>query len=57
MLLLFINVYGQNTGAKVYVEETTHNFGFIPTESTVTHSFYLHNYGTDSLKILKVKPG
>lgn len=47
----------KSTNAKVFIEETNFDFGYIPGGETVSHSYYLHSRGTDSLKILKVQPG
>ena len=47
----------KSTNAKVFIEETTFDFGYIPGGEVVSHSYYLHSRGTDSLKIFKVQPG
>jgi hypothetical protein len=47
----------KSTNAKVFIEETNFDFGYIPGGEVVSHSYYLHSQGTDSLKILKVQPG
>ncbi len=47
----------RSTNAKVFIEETNFDFGYIPGGEVVSHSYYLHSRGTDSLKILKVQPG
>lgn len=49
----------QQRGAKVFmpVEDRSFNFGYVPGESTVSHSFVLYSRGVEPLKILKVKPG
>jgi len=44
-------------GAEAYFSETTWNFGNIPPNSVVSHSFWIKNVGTDTLKILQVRPG
>ena len=44
-------------GPKVHFSETSWNFGKIPTNSGVSHVFWIKNVGTDTLKILKVRPG
>jgi hypothetical protein len=45
------------SGAKLFIDQTAFDFGYIPSEATVSHVFQLYNHGTDSLKILNVKPG
>jgi hypothetical protein len=47
----------KSTNAKVFIEETNFDFGYIPGGEVVSHSYYLYSRGTDSLKILKVQPG
>ena len=56
LAMLPLTVAAQGVGAKVYIEETTFDFGFIPRSGTVTHAYYMFSRGTDSLRILKVKP-
>jgi hypothetical protein len=36
--------------------ETTWDFGKVPQGSVVSHSYQIKNIGTDTLKIIKVKP-
>jgi hypothetical protein len=59
LLLLSLSLFAQDqdVGAKVYIEETSFDFGWTPTGATVSHAYVLYSRGTDSLKILKVKPG
>jgi hypothetical protein len=47
----------KGSGAKLYIDQTTFDFGYIPGGETVSHSFFFLSKGTDSLKILKVQPG
>ena len=42
---------------RVHMEEHEFMFGFTPTNCTIFHSFYIKNVGTDTLDIVKVKPG
>ena len=44
-------------GPKVHFSETSWNFGKIPANSGVSHVYWVKNVGTDTLKILKVRPG
>jgi len=37
--------------------ETEFNFGYVPQQSKVSHEFWIHSDGDDSLKIIKVVPG
>jgi hypothetical protein len=57
LLSLYVFAQDQDAGARVYIENDTFDFGWIPTGATVSHAFTLYSHGTDSLKILKVRPG
>jgi len=60
LLLVSVAVVGQEvkgTGAKLYIDQTSFDFGYVLAGQTVSHSFFFHSKGTDSLKILKVQPG
>ncbi len=39
------------------IPDPVFDFGYAPQNSTITHVFWLHSIGTDSLKIIKVSPG
>ncbi len=39
------------------IPESVFDFGYVPQHSKISHVFWLHSTGTDSLKILNVKPG
>lgn len=42
--------------AKVYAGEVDFQFGYMANDASVSHSYWLHSRGEDSLKILRVKP-
>ncbi len=42
--------------ARVLVNEMSFDFGYMPNDASVSHSYWLHSRGEDSLKILRVKP-
>ncbi len=42
---------------KILVPEQSWDFGHIPQQSTISHAYWVKNVGTDTLKIIKVKPG
>ena len=50
-------VTAKPSGAKMYIEKTDFNFGYVPGNATISHSFFMYNKGTDTLKIFSVKPG
>ncbi len=43
--------------AKLYIDYTEFNFGYLPNDASVGHAFVFYSKGQDSLKILRVKPG
>lgn len=43
--------------ARLEIDETNFDFGYIPQVCKVAHSYVMRASGTDSLKILNVKPG
>ena len=43
--------------AKIATDMTEFDFGWIPSNSYVTHNYWFYSRGEDSLKILKVQPG
>ena len=42
--------------AKVKIDVLTFDYGYMPNDASVSHSYWLHSAGEDSLKILRVKP-
>ncbi len=60
LLMISVVVLGQEvkgTGAKLFIDQTTFDFGYVFGGEVVSHSFFFLSKGTDSLKILKVQPG
>ena len=39
------------------IEEDSFDFGFVPQNSKITHSFWLKSTGDDTLRIIRVVPG
>ncbi len=48
---------GQQLGSKALVVEPTFNFGYIPQQAKVSHTYWVSNLGTDTLRIFNVRPG
>jgi hypothetical protein len=48
---------GQQLGSKALVVEPTFDFGYIPQNAKVSHTYWVSNLGTDTLRIFNVKPG
>ena len=42
---------------KIFLPEISYDFGHVPQNSTLTHDYWIKNIGTDTLKIIRVKPG
>jgi hypothetical protein len=42
---------------RLEIPDRSFDFGYVPQESHISHVFWLHSTGTDTLKILKVVPG
>ncbi len=47
-------VYAQ---PKLTIPNSIFDFGYVPQNSEISHVFWLHSTGSDSLKIISVKPG
>ncbi|MGB5107895.1 MAG: hypothetical protein WBP29_12220 [Candidatus Zixiibacteriota bacterium] len=43
--------------AKIVTDMTDFEFGWIPSNSYVSHTYWFYSQGEDSLKILSVQPG
>jgi hypothetical protein len=54
ILLLSLPAMAQ---ARLEIDDTNFDFGYIPQTGKVSHSYVMRNSGTDSLRILNVKPG
>lgn len=44
-------------GPRAFLAETSWDFGKIPKNAVVSHGFWIKNVGTDTLKIMSVRPG
>jgi len=44
-------------GPRAFLPETSWDFGKIPKNAVVSHGFWIKNLGTDTLKIVSVRPG
>ncbi|MBN1211674.1 MAG: hypothetical protein JXA92_03775 [candidate division Zixibacteria bacterium] len=42
---------------RLTIPETLFDFGYAPQNAKLTHVFWLHSTGDDTLKIIRVKPG
>ena len=56
-MFMFSAASGLMAGPKLYIPESTFNFGKVPQRATVSHTFWLISNGDDTLRITKVVPG
>jgi hypothetical protein len=55
---LILGISGISYAApKILIPEMSWDFGHVPQNSTLTHDYWIKNIGTDTLKIIRVKPG
>jgi hypothetical protein len=58
LLISFLLLVSSAAAApRLLIKEASFDFGFAPQNSKVSHVFWLHSTGDDTLKILKVRPG
>ena len=55
LILICVSMAAAEPGLRI--DDKTFDFGFVPGNAKVTHTFWLKSVGTDTLKILKVIPG
>jgi len=48
---------GNYTKGRLFFPETEFDFGYVPQDVFVSHSFWLVNVGADTLEIIQIKPG
>ncbi len=57
-IILVLGLFGNALAdPAITIPESVFDFGYVPQHSKISHVFWLHSTGTDTLKILKVKPG
>lgn len=56
-LLLLVLADFSYAQPKAFMPKTTWDFGKAPQGSVLSHSYWLKNMGTDTLRITKVSPG
>jgi len=56
-LMLLILAEATSGQPKAFMYETTWDFGKLPQGSVVSHSYQIKNVGTDTLRIIQVRPG
>ncbi|MFH1894122.1 MAG: hypothetical protein ABIK83_15735 [Candidatus Zixiibacteriota bacterium] len=48
---------GTYTKGRLYLPELEFDFGMVPQEASISHSFWIQNKGLDTLEIIQIKPG
>jgi hypothetical protein len=57
MLLLLLLCGLTQAAPHLTIKEPVFDFGYVPQHAKITHVFWLHSTGDDTLKIQKVVPG
>ncbi len=59
IVMVFLVAFCMQAAAepKLTIPDSIFDFGFVPQNAKISHDFWLHSTGTDSLKIVKVSPG
>ncbi|MCK4856933.1 MAG: hypothetical protein KAT58_03090 [candidate division Zixibacteria bacterium] len=57
ILLLCSMLSAQRRGPKVLAAESWFNFGYTPQQAKVSHTYWIHNLGTDTLRVFKIESG
>lgn len=55
--ILFLLSASSFAAPRLTIQNSTFNFGYVPQNSKISHSFILRSTGDDTLRILKVTPG
>ncbi len=55
--ILFLLTASSFSAPRLTIQDGTFNFGYVPQNSKISHSFWLKSTGDDTLKILKITPG
>jgi hypothetical protein len=55
LLILSVASFAQQRGPHILVVDPKFDYGFVPDSARVSHTFWVNNLGTDSLKIFQVK--
>lgn len=57
VLLVLLMVTAVHAAPRLEIPISEFDFGYVPQNSKISHTFWLHSTGDDTLKILKVVPG
>lgn len=57
LMVLSLPLLAQRRGARALVVDPSFDFGYIPQNCKVSHTYWVDNLGTDTLRIFNVQPG
>ena len=57
ILLTLMIASSAMSAPRLTLPESVFDFGYVPQNSKISHIFWLHSTGDDSLKILRIIPG
>jgi len=57
LLLVLVGAVSVTGAPRLTIDNPVFEFGYVPQFSKVTHNFWLHSTGDDTLRIIKVSPG
>ena len=57
LLGIFVFAGAASAAPRLTIPVGEFDFGFVPQNSSISHVFWLHSSGEDSLKIVRVSPG
>lgn len=57
VILLTIPLSAQRWGPRALAVEQAFDFGYVPQNSSIAHTYWLANLGTETLRVFDVKPG
>lgn len=56
-LIITVSTASLRAEPQLTIPEAVFDFGYVPQNSTISHIYWLHSTGTDTLKITEVRPG
>lgn len=56
-VLVFLGTTSVFGAPRLTIPESIFDFGIVPQNSSISHVFWLHSTGDDTLRIINVKPG
>jgi len=57
LMILAVATDSSKAGPQMTIPEKSFDFGYVPQNSKVSHIFWIHSTGDDSLKIVNIRTG